>query len=103
MTTEGVYRINKAGAWVVGHFNLCEIRLDLGRPKTCRVIPMTTGQAVGLMRCLGVDFEDGAYMADALEGQNILVVDGEDGGPLFLGDPYGNKSIDLREDGLGGY
>lgn len=103
MTTEGVYRINKAGAWVVGHFNLCEIRLDLGRPKTCRVIPMTTGQAMGLMRCLGVDFEDGAYMADALEGQNILVVDGEDGGPLFLGDPYGNKSIDLREDGLGGY
>lgn len=97
MTTEGVYRINKAGAWVVGHFNLCEIRLDLGRPKTCRVVTMKPGQAMGLMRCLGVDFEDGAYMADALEGQNILVVDDEDGSPLFLGDPYGNKSIDLRE------
>lgn len=97
MTTEAVYRINKAGAWVVGHFNLCEIRLDLGRPKTCRVVTMKPGQAMGLMYCLGVDFEDGAYMADVLEGQNILVVDDEDGNPLFLGDPYGNKSIDLRE------
>lgn len=97
MTTDSIYRINKAGAWVVGHFNLCEIRLDLGRPKTCRVVTMKPGQAMGLMRYLGVDFEDGAYMADALEGQNVQLVDDEEGNPLFLGDPYGNKSIDLRE------
>ena len=97
MTTESVYRINTAGAFVMGHFNICDIRLDLGRPETCRAITLSPGKAMGLMRCLGVDFEDGAYMAEALRGQNILVVDDEDGNPLFLGDPYGNKSIDLRE------
>ena len=97
MTTESVYRINTAGAFVVGHFNICDIRLDLGRPETGRAITLSPGKAMGLMRCLGVDFEDGAYMAEALRGQNILVVDDEDGNPLFLGDPYGNKSIDLRE------
>lgn len=97
MTTDGIYRINKAGAYVVGHFNLCDVRLDLGRPKTCRVITLSPGKAMGLMRILGVDFEDGAYMADALEGQNVELVDDEDGNPLFLGDPYGNKSIDLRD------
>ena len=97
MTTESVYRINTAGAFVLGHFNICDIRLDLGRPETCRAITLSPGKAMGLMRCLGVDFEDGAYMAEALRGQNILVVDDEDGNPLFLGDPYGNKSIDLRE------
>lgn len=97
MTTESVYRINTAGAFVVGHFNICDIRLDLGRPETCRAITLSPGKAMGLMRCLGVDFEDGAYMAEALRGQNILVVDDDDGNPLFLGDPYGNKTIDLRE------
>lgn len=97
MTTDSIYRINKAGAYVVGHFNLCDVRLDLGRPKTCRAITLSPGKAMGLMRILGVDFEDGAYMADALEGKNVQLVDDEDGNPLFLGDPYGNKSIDLRE------
>lgn len=97
MTTDSIYRINKAGAYAVGHFNLCDVRLDLGRPKTCRVVQLTPGKAMGLMRLLGADFEDGAYLADALEGQNVQLVDDEDGNPLFLGDPYGNKSIDLRE------
>lgn len=40
-----IYRINKAGAYAVGHFKFIGMRLDLGSPQTCRQIDMDKKEA----------------------------------------------------------
>ncbi len=92
-----IYRINKAGAYAVGHFKFIGMRLDLGSPQTCRQIDMDKKEAAGLLDILDIDWEDGGYVSDLLVGQNVLVVDDIDGYPLRIGDPYGNLSMELKE------
>lgn len=92
-----IYRINKAGAYAVGHFKFIGMRLDLGSPQTCRQIDMDKKEAAGLLDILDIDWEDGGYVSDLLVGQNVLVADDIDGYPLCIGDPYGNRSMELKE------
>lgn len=92
-----IYRINKAGAYAVGHFKFIGMRLDLGSPQTCRQIDMDKKEVAGLLDILGIDWEDGGYVSDLLVGQNVLVADDIDGYPLCIGDPYGNHSMELKE------
>lgn len=92
-----IYRINKAGAYAVGHFKFIGMRLDLGSPQTCRQIDMDKKEVAGLLDILDIDWEDGGYVSDLLVGQNVLVADDIDGFPLCIGDPYGNRSMELKE------
>lgn len=92
-----IYRINKAGAYAVGHFKFIGMRLDLGSPQTCRQIDMDKKEVAGLLDILDIDWEDGGYVSDLLVGQNVLVADDIDGYPLCIGDPYGNRSMELNE------
>lgn len=92
-----IYRINKAGAYAVGHFKFIGMRLDLGSPQTCRQIDMDKKEVAGLLDILDIDWEDGGYVSDLLVGQNVLVTDDIDGYPLCIGDPYGNRSMELNE------
>ena len=95
---DATYRINKAGAYAVGHFNSIGLKIDLGRPLTCRTLDLTCRQAMKLLYCLGIDFEDGAWLSDALEGQVVIVTDDEEGHPICIGDPFGTKCVDLEEE-----
>lgn len=92
-----IYRINKAGAYAVGHFKFIGMRLDLGSPQTCRQIDMDKKEVAGLLDILDIDWEDGDYVSDLLVGQNVLVADDIDGYPLCIGDPYDNRSMELKE------
>lgn len=92
-----IYRINKAGAYAVGHFKFIGMRLDLGSPQTCRQIDMDKKEVAGLLDILDIDWEDGGYVSDLLVGQNVLVADDIDSYPLCIGDPYGNRSMELKE------
>lgn len=92
-----IYRINKAGAYAVGHFKFIGMRLDLGSPQTCRQIDMDKKEVAGLLDILDIDWEDGGYVSDLLVGQNVLVTDDIDGYPLSIGDPYGNRNLELEE------
>lgn len=92
-----IYRINKAGAYAVGHFKFIGMRLDLGSPQTCRQIDMDKKEVAGLLDILDIDWEDGGYLSDLLVGQNVLVADDIDDYPLCIGDPYGNRSMELKE------
>lgn len=92
-----IYRINKAGAYAVGHFKFIGMRLNLGSPQTCRQIDMDKKEVAGLLDILDIDWEDGGYVSDLLVGQNVLVADDIDGYPLCIGDPYGNRSMELKE------
>lgn len=92
-----IYRINKAGAYAVGHFKFIGMRLDLGSPQTCRQIDMDKKEVAGLLDILDIDWEDGGYVSDLLVGQNVLVAGDIDGYPLCIGDPYGNRSMELKE------
>lgn len=92
-----IYRINKAGAYAVGHFKFIGMRLDLGSPQTCRQIDMDKKEVAGLLDILDIDWGDGGYVSDLLVGQNVLVVDDIDGYPLSIGDPYGNRNLELEE------
>lgn len=93
-----IYRVNKAGAYAVGHFKFIGMRLDLGSPQTCRQIDMDKKEVAGLLDILDIDWEDGGYVSDPLVGQNVLVADDIDGFPLCIGDPYGNRSMELKEE-----
>lgn len=92
-----IYRINKAGAYAVGHFKFIGMRLDLGSPQTCRQIDMDKKEVAGLLDILDIDWEDGGHVSDLLVGQNVLIADDIDGYPLCIGDPYGNRSMELKE------
>lgn len=50
-----------------------------------------------MLEVLGIDWEDGDFLSDLLVGHNVLVVDDIDGYPLSIGDPYGNRSMELKE------
>lgn len=92
-----IYRINKAGAYAVGHFKFIGMRIDLGNPKTCRHIDMNKKEVTSLLEVLGIDWEDGDFLSDLLVGQYVLITDDIDGYPLSIGDPYGNRSMELKE------
>lgn len=81
----------------MGHFKFIGMRLDLGSPQTCRQIDMNKKEVAGLLDILDIDWEDGGYVSDLLVGQNVLVADDIDGYPLCIGDPYGNRSMELNE------
>lgn len=93
-----IYRINKAGAYAVGHFDSIGLKIALGRPLTCRMLDLTCKQAMKLLNCLDIDFEDGAWLSDALEGQVVLVTDDEEGHAIYIGDPFDTKCVDLEEE-----
>lgn len=90
-----IYRINKAGLYGIGHFGVFEIRLLIGQPDTCGAISLTQEQVKELLGYLRIDWEDGAYLADLLEGR--LVAMGFDEKDCFkfvsIGDPYDNKKV----------
>lgn len=90
-----IYRINKAGLYGIGHFGVFEIRLLIGQPDTCGSISLTQEQVKELLGYLRIDWEDGAYLADLLEGR--LVAMGFDEKDCFrfvsIGDPYDNKKV----------
>ena len=92
-----VYRINFAGAYALGHFRTIGLKLHLGRPATCRELSVTAEQLADLIDCLGIDWEDGGYVSNLIIGRNVLLVDGDDGRPVSIGDPYGNGAVGLRE------
>lgn len=92
-----IYRINKAGAYAVGHFKFIGMRLDLGAPQTCRCIDIDKKDVAELLEVLGIDWEDGGYVSDLLIGQHVQITDDIDGYPLSIGDPYGNRSMELKE------
>lgn len=92
-----IYRINRAGIYAVGHFRFVGLKLDLGRPRTIRQVDIHEKEIANLMDVLGIDWENGGYLSDLLEGQNVLVTDDEEGNLHSIGDPYGNRSIDLKE------
>lgn len=90
-----VYRINKAGLYCIGHFRALGVRLEIGSPYTCGIIDLDYEQTVKLLDMLDIDWEDGFFLQDLLEGQNVLV--GVDGSLYFktIGDPYGNNRIEI--------
>lgn len=92
-----IYRINKAGAYTVGHLRFIGMRLDLGTPQTCRCIDIDKKDIADLLEVLGIDWEDGGYVSDLLIGQHVQITDDIDGYPLSIGGPYGNRSMELKE------
>ena len=50
-----------------------------------------------MLEVLGIDWEDGGYVSDLLIGQYVQITDDIDGYPLSIGDPYGNRSMELKE------
>lgn len=96
MTTDSIYRINKAGLYVTGHVRSSAIQLLLGNPGTCRSIDLNVRDAMGLLDVLGIDWEDGVFLNEALKDEFVMVSDDENGHSLSIGDPYGNDSVDLK-------
>lgn len=92
-----IYRINKAGAYAMGHFNFLGMRLDLGSPEACCYIDTSKKEVACLLDILDIDWEAGRYVAEQLAERNVLVIDDIDGYPLSIGDPYGNRSMELKE------
>lgn len=89
--------INKAGTYCIGHFQVLEgTRLLIGNPDTCGSIHLDDKQTIKLLNILGVDWEDGAYLQELLEGQIVSV--GMDGLKFIsIGDPFGNDIVLLEE------
>lgn len=94
-----VYRINKAGLYCIGHFRALGVKLEIGSPRTCGTIDLDYEQTAKLLDMLDIDWEDGFFLQDLLEGQNVLV--GVDEQLYFktIGDPYGNDHIEIGKGG----
>lgn len=90
-----IYRINKAGLYCLGHYRVLNVKLYIGAPDTCGTITLTFDNTVKLLDMLDVDWEDGDFIQDLLEGQYVLV--GLDDKLYFktIGDPYGNDCIEI--------
>ena len=90
-----IYRINKAGLYAIGHFNALKLCLMVGRPDTCRCIEITQEKLKELLKCLRIDWEDGDFVNDLLEGQLVSIATDDQDYIVCIGDPYGNKSVML--------
>lgn len=90
------FRINKAGSYCIGHFQAIEgTKLLIGNPGTCGNIHLNDEQTIKLLNILKVDWEDGGYLHELLEGQIVSV--GMDGLKFIsIGDPFGNDLILLE-------
>lgn len=91
------FRINKAGTYCIGHFQVVGgTKLMIGNPGTCGSIQLDDRQTVKLLNILKVDWEDGGYLHELLEGQIVSV--GVDDSLKFIsiGDPFGNDLILLE-------
>lgn len=95
----GVFRINEAGLYGIGHFNVFRIMLHLGRPATCISIELPPEKLKELLTILEVNWEDGAYIRDLLVGKLVMLgLTDEHGYARTIGDPYGNKSMEIKPD-----
>ena len=90
-----IYRINKAGLYGIGHFDVLEVRIMVGRPDTCGCIKFSQEKLRELLKCLRIDWEDGAFVNDLLEGQMVSIATDDKGYFTSIGDPYGNKVVML--------
>lgn len=89
---ETIYRINSAGVYATGHFGSLELKIDLGRPETCRQIKLSKREMASLMDVLGVDWEDGGYVHELLVGRDVLIRDDARGYPVSFSNVYGSKT-----------
>ena len=87
------FRINKAGTYCIGHYQVMTgTKLMIGDPGTCGCINLNDKQTVELLNILRVDWEDGAYLHELLEGQIVSV--GMEGLKFVsIGDPFGKDLI----------
>lgn len=89
------YRINKAGLYGMGHYGMFETRIMIGRPDTCGSIKLTPEKLKEVLNCLHIDWEDGGFINDLLNGQMVSITTDDDGYFISIGDPYGNKVVML--------
>lgn len=90
-----IFKINKAGLYCIGHYDAVGVRLLLGNPHSRGFVNLDEQDTVKLLKMLDVEWEDGGYLQDLLEGQYVLV--GTDSFKFVsIGDPYGRKSIEIK-------
>ena len=90
-----IYRINKAGLYGIGHYGVFETRIMIGQPDTCGSIMLKHEKLKEVLDCLRIDWDDGGFVDDLLEGQMVSVVTDDHGYFVSIGDPYGNKVVML--------
>lgn len=98
---EKIYRINRAGAYFIGHFNTYELKVEFGNPNTCLSIqvPKVSQVIPKLLNELGIDWEDGNYLDKYLVGQFVKIGFDEKGVAQYLSAPFdGSEKIFIKED-----
>lgn len=93
-----IWKINKAGLYGIGHFNVMGVKLLLGDPNTRLQVDLTNKKTAQLLNALDIDWEDGGFIEDLLVGQTVKVDFGDDERAVSIGDPFGHKTIKLHDD-----
>lgn len=96
MSETGVYRINKAGIKLVGHFRAASIEIEIGSPGTCGVVTLSLGKAMQLLDILKISWEDGVFLHEVLRGKCVAVKCDEDLRFVSIGDPFGNDCVEVE-------
>lgn len=98
---EKIYRINKAGAYFIGHFQTYELKIEFGDPHTCLSIqvPKLNRVIPKLLNELGIDWENGDYLDKYLVGQFVKIGFDNKGVAQYLSAPFDNsEKIFISED-----
>lgn len=99
-----VWKIEKAGLYFFGHINRYYLEVEISRKGYHWAFSMNVEKVQSLLDVLDIDYEDGAYVYEALSGKFITAIPETDN--MFVagnrvakvGDPYGMELIDLREE-----
>ena len=97
-----IWKIERAGLYSFGHINSCYLRVELSKPGAGWCFDLPSKRVRELIGVLDIDDEDGVYVHEVLKGKYVTAI-GRDGMTYGVpvaqvGDPYGERLIDLTED-----
>ncbi len=99
-----IWKIEKAGLYFFGHINLWCFKVEISRRGTHWAFSMLAEKVPALLDILDIDYEDGLYAYEALQGKLITVIPesndtfASDNKVVKVGDPYGMELIDILGD-----
>lgn len=96
--SKGVYQINSAGLFYVGHFNKAMYKITFGNPDTRLYYTFSLNSDIFnvLSNLLNLDVEDGVYMDKLLLGKNIMLYFDDKDFLVGFGDIFENRIIDIE-------